>query len=80
MKVAKRRIIMRIDLDTRTIQELESFSASMGMTRFAVTSRIMSWFAKQDRQLCENILGMHGPEQAKEAGQLILQKIANGDE
>ncbi len=80
MKLAKRRIIMRVDLDTQTIQELESFSDRVGMTRFEVTSRIMKWFSRQDRRMCENILGMHGPAPAREAGVVVLQKIAAGEE
>jgi hypothetical protein len=47
-KMADKRSIMRIQLDSSAKDELDKICSKRGMTQIAVMSRLVGWFIRQD--------------------------------
>jgi hypothetical protein len=77
MKVAKRRLLLHVNLREKTVKTFETISDQMGMKPYTLASRLMRWFVQQDDGIRERILGLHGPEEAKHAAEIILKRIAS---
>ena len=55
---------------------LEAFSDRAGMTQFAVTSRLVEWFASQPETIQSAVLRRYPPEIEADIARLILKKMS----
>jgi hypothetical protein len=74
-----KRIIMRIELTPDAKTGLQDFADHAGMTQFAITSRMVEWFATQPEQIQSAVLRRYPSEASIDVGKLILKRLASGD-
>ena len=77
------RVILRIDVTPRAVQEHRKTTEDFGMTQVAVTSRLLMWFVKQPDVIQAKILGIH-PESAEKGDSsltvLVMRQMTNRSE
>ena len=80
---SKPRVILRIDVTPRAVQEHRRTTEDFGMTQVAVTSRLLLWFFKQPDVIQARILGIH-PEGVEDNPSsltvLVMRQMTNSSE
>jgi hypothetical protein len=71
-----KRIIMRIELTPSAKESLQSFADRAGMTQFAITSRMVEWFATQPETIQSAVLRRYPSEIEVDVAKLILKKMS----
>jgi hypothetical protein len=71
-----KRIIMRIELTPSAKESLQSFAERSGMTQFAITSRLVEWFASQPETIQSAVLNRYPSEIEVDVAKLILKRMA----
>lgn len=71
-----KRIIMRIELTPSAKEALQNFADRAGMTQFAITSRMVEWFANQPETIQSAVLRRYPSEIEVDVAKLILKKMA----
>jgi hypothetical protein len=67
---------MRIELTESAKQKLQAFTEHAGMTQFAVTSRLVEWFASQPETIQSAVLRRYPTEIETDVAKLLLKKLA----
>lgn len=76
--MAKRRFIMRIELDKTAKGKLGALSDRHGMTQVAMMSRLVGFFASQSELLQSAMIGRYPGEIEADIAKLILKRLADG--
>lgn len=71
-----KRIIMRIELTPSAKESLQNFADHAGMTQFAITSRLVEWFAMQPETIQSAVLRRYPSEIEVDVAKLLLRRIA----
>lgn len=69
-----KRIIMRIELNRTAKEALQGFADQAGMTQFAITSRLVEWFALQPETIQSAVLGRYPAELEVDIAKMLLRK------
>lgn len=70
-----KRIIMRIELTSSAKEALQNFADRAGMTQFAITSRMVEWFALQPETIQSAVLRRYPSDIEPEVAKLLLKKM-----
>lgn len=73
-----KRIIMRIELTPTAKEALQAFADRAGMTQFAITSRLVEWFALTPETIQSAVLKRYPSEIEIDIAKLLLRKMAEG--
>jgi len=68
-------VIVRLELTPIAKRHLNQIAGQKGMTRTAVTSRLLEWFAVQNEMLQALILGHYPKEIQAEIALVILKRL-----
>jgi hypothetical protein len=71
-----KRIIMRIELTASAKDAVQNFADRAGMTQFAITSRLVEWFASQPETIQSAVLGRYPAEIEADIAKMLLKKKA----
>jgi hypothetical protein len=80
---SKPRVILRIDVTPRAVQEHRRTTEDFGMTQVAVTSRLLMWFFKQPDVIQARVLGIHPESAEKDVASLtvlVMRQMTNRSE
>ena len=72
-----KRIIMRIELTPTAKDSVQDFADQAGMTQFAITSRLVEWFALQPETIQSAVLGRYPEEIEVDIAKLLLKRLGN---
>ncbi len=75
--MAKRQI-MRIDVTGPTLKKLPALRDRDGMTSLAMMSRLIEWFAAQDKEVQSSIMHPSSTDEASRPAKLIASRMTNG--
>jgi hypothetical protein len=65
---------MRIELTPSAKESLQKFADQAGMTQFAITSRLVEWFALQPETIQSAVLRRYPPEIEVDIAKMLLKK------
>jgi len=71
-----KRSIVRIELDPGAKDVLERVRKELGMTQVSLLSRLVTWFAKQDRAAQTSVVSGFSEAAATELARLLANKKA----
>jgi hypothetical protein len=69
-----KRIIMRIELTPSAKDAVQTFADRAGMTQFAITSRLVEWFASQPETIQSAVLKRYPAEIESDIAKMLLKK------
>jgi hypothetical protein len=75
MKVAKRRILIHVNLSPKTVKKFDMISQQFGMAPHTLASRLLRWFEQQDGEIREKILTARTARESRELAQILLHRI-----
>lgn len=70
-----KRIIMRIELTPSAKEALQNFSDHAGMTQFAISSRLVEWFAEQPESIQSALLHRYPNEVPPDLAKQVLKQL-----
>ena len=71
-----KRVILRVELEPGSKENLDSFCDRTGMTKVAAGSRLIDWFCKQPESVQAIIQGLFPPPIEGDIAELILKQLA----
>ena len=74
--VANSRIIMRIEVETESKDQLDAFCERTGMTKVAAASRLIDWFAKQPDIIQAVVQGLFPASIEADVAAIVLKRLA----
>ena len=74
-----RRVIMRIELSPQAKERFTVYGDSLGLTRVAVSSRLVEWLTNQDDVIQTAVLGLYPEEIRDEIPSMILKRLVAGN-
>lgn len=76
--IMAKRIILRIELTQQAKDKLQAFAEHAGMTQYAISSRLVEWFAEQPETIQSAVLRRYPSEIEIDVASLLLKRIAKG--
>jgi hypothetical protein len=73
--MADRRVVMRIQLDTASKDDLDNLCEKRGMTQIAVMSRLVSWFVKQDDVIQAAVMASLSDDSLSRLAKQLLKRL-----
>jgi hypothetical protein len=68
-------VFIRIELTPQAKALVEELSDRRGMTQFAILSRLIEWFSKQDATVRAAVLGHYPREVAADVAKMLLRRL-----
>jgi hypothetical protein len=74
---AKKRSIMRIEMDVDAKDRLEDICQRRGMTQISVMSRVVNWFSDQDDSVQTAVLASPSTGSSPALSKTLLKKLSS---